>query len=278
MNSKFEGKLNVKKSNEEESDNGWEMITEINENFFKNLFISNAGRYWTIDKIVRNIYKLYKEKNNIELYLKYYCNYLGVNLYPETNYPSEVLLKFFIYAYTLDERNKDKSFYSMLNDTLRSGDYEKIKKFMEIFVKLRKLIQSNAIMSYKGNVYRASYFKDNLLKEIKVGKQLINAALWSCTKDEIIAKKFKKKCNKNVIIYTNLDGPCNVDIHEEKISQFLNEKEVLVLPFCTFEVKSLVKVNDSVYGDYYKLELELLNRKSNIEYAKEINFQFYDLK
>ena len=29
---------------------------------------------------------------------------------------------------------------------------------------------------------------------------MINAALWSCTKDENVAKKFKKSYNKNVII------------------------------------------------------------------------------
>ena len=164
----------------------------------------------------------------------------------------------------------------MLNDTLRSGDYGKIKKFMEIFAKLKELILFKAIMSYKGNVYRASYFKDDLLKKIEVGKQLINAALWSCTKDENVAKRFKKKYNKNVIIYTNLDGYYNIDIHEEKISQFLNEKEVLVLPFCTFEVKSLVEVNDSDLGNYYKLDLELLNRKNNLEYIKDINYKFDD--
>lgn len=44
-------------------------------------------------------------------------------------------MKFFIYAYILDEGSKDKSFYSILNDTLRSGDYEKIKMFIEIFSK-----------------------------------------------------------------------------------------------------------------------------------------------
>ncbi len=60
-------------------------------------------------------------------------------------------------------------------------------------------------MSYKGKVYRACFFKDNLLKQIKVGKKMINAALWSCTKDENVAKKFKKSYNKNVIIHLNLD-------------------------------------------------------------------------
>ena len=45
-------------------------------------------------------------------------------------------------------------------------------------------------MIYSGKVYRASYFKEDLLKQIKKGKKLVNTTLWSCTKDENVAKKF----------------------------------------------------------------------------------------
>ena len=68
----------------------------------------------------------------------------------------------------------------------------------------------------------------------------------------------------------------NVNIHEEKISQFPREKEVLLLPFCTFEVKSFIKVNDSIIGDYYKLELNLINKKNNLEHVKGINYKLDD--
>lgn len=47
-------------------------------------------------------------------------------------------------------------------------------------------------MSYKGNTCGASNFKDELLKEIKEGKQLNNAAFWFCTKYLDFAKRFKK--------------------------------------------------------------------------------------
>jgi len=129
-------------------------------------------------------------------------------------------------------------------------------------------------MSYKGKVYRASYFKDDLLKQIKVGKKMINAALWSCTKDENVAIDFFKKYNKNVIIYTYLEGDFNIDIHEEKLSQYPSEKEVLVLPYCTFEVKSFDKINDTNIGEFYKLELELLNKSNNLEEVKEVNYNY----
>ena len=79
--------------------------------FFKNLFLFNTGYHWTLNNTLENIYELYKEKNNINLYLNYYFNYFGVSLYPETFYNEETFMKFFLYAYTFDEKHKDKSFY-----------------------------------------------------------------------------------------------------------------------------------------------------------------------
>ena len=271
---KLEGKFPVIENNKDENDNGWEMINQINENFFKNLYVLNIGFHWILNNTISNLYELYKEKNISKLYLQYYCNYFGVSLYPETIYNEETLMKFILYAYTLDEGNKDKSFYSILNDTLRTGKYEKIKMFLEIFSKLLELIKFKAIMSYKGKVYRASFFKDDLLKQITVGKKMINAALWSCSKDENVAKNFKKIYNKNVIIHLNLDGNFNVDIHEEKLSKFPHEKEVLILPFCTFEIKNIEKIQDQNIGEYYKIELEIINNINKLEFVKTANYKY----
>ena len=271
---KLEGKFPVIEKNKDEIDNGWEMINQIDENFFKNLYVLNIGFHWILNNTIMNLYELYKEKNISKLYLQYYCNYFGVSLYPETIYNEETLMKFILYAYTLDEGNKDKSFYSILNDTLRTGKYEKIKMFLEIFSKLLELIKFKAIMSYKGKVYRASFFKDDLLKQITVGKKMINAALWSCSKDENVAKNFKKIYNKNVIIHLNLDGNFNVDIHEEKLSKFPHEKEVLILPFCTFEIKNIEKIQDQNIGEYYKIELEIINNINKLEFVKTANYKY----
>ena len=101
---------------------------------------------------------------------------------------------------------------------------------------------------------------------------MINAALWSCTKDENIAKNFKKK-NKNIIIHLNLNGDFNIDIHEEKLSKYPHEKEVLILPFCTFEVKFIDKIKDKEIGEYYKIELEILNDKNNLKFVNDFNLK-----
>ena len=103
---------------------------------------------------------------------------------------------------------------------------------------------------------------------------MINAALWSCSKDENVAKNFKKIYNKNVIIHLNLDGNFNVDIHEEKLSKFPHEKEVLILPFCTFEIKNIEKIQDQNIGEYYKIELEIINNINKLELVKTANYKY----
>ena len=74
----------------------------------------------------------------------------------------------------------------------------------------------------------------------------------------------------------NLDGNFNVDIHEEKLSKYPSEKEVLILPFCTFEVKFIDKIKDNQIGEYYKIELEILNDKNNLEFVNAANYKFDD--
>ena len=74
----------------------------------------------------------------------------------------------------------------------------------------------------------------------------------------------------------NLDGYFNVDIHEEKLSKYPKEKEVLILPFYTFEVKFIDKIKDKKIGEYYKIELEIVNNKNNLEFVKEANYKFDD--
>ena len=265
------------KSEETEIDNGWEMVSSDINNF-ENLYILNIGNKWSSFKPILNLFNLYKIYNNLELYIKYYCNYLGDTLYIESLNCEEIFLKSFIYAYTLDEGSKDKSFYAMLNDILRSGNHKIINQFLDIFAKLLELIKNEGFISYKGKVYRATFFNNDLLKQIKVGKIMINKALWSSTKEEKIAKKFKKNYNhKNVIIHTSLKGIYNIDIDAEKLSQFPEEKEVLILPFCKFKVKFFGKIYDSDIGDYYKLELELLEGCNILEHVKTKSIKMQDL-
>lgn len=61
---KLEGKFPVIEKNRDESDNGWEMINQIDENFFKNLYFLNVGFHWTLNNTI-NSYMNYIKKRII---------------------------------------------------------------------------------------------------------------------------------------------------------------------------------------------------------------------
>ena len=82
----------------------------------------------------------------------------------------------FLYAYTLEEDN-GKSLYSIMNNDLRSGNAEKISRYLTMIRNAYNLIKTNRLKSYSGDVYRATYFKKELIDEIKPGKKMINASL-----------------------------------------------------------------------------------------------------
>ena len=139
-----------------------------------------------------------------------------------------------------------------------------------------RLLQKNHLKSYSGDIYRAAYFKKELIDEIKPGKKMFNAALWSSSKKLSEAKKFLFHYRKNILLHTQIKGISNIDIHLENLSKYPKEEEVLLLPFCFFEVKSFNKFYERDL-EYYKLELiycEEENKKNKIENVqfKHLNF------
>ena len=53
--------------------------------------------------------------------------------------PLLTIVKMFLYAYTLDENNK--SFYILMNNDLRSGNVEKIVRYLPMFKNIYNLIK-----------------------------------------------------------------------------------------------------------------------------------------
>ena len=94
----------------------------------------------------------------------------------------------FIYAYTLEE--KEKSFYLFINNDLRSGNPKKIGRYLPMINMIYDLLQKNYLKSFNGYVYRAAYFKKELIEKIKPGEKMFNASLWSSSKKIDVAKKF----------------------------------------------------------------------------------------
>ena len=121
----------------------------------------------------------------------------------------------FLYAYTLEEKD-GKSFYSFMNNDFRSGNANKISRYLTMLRSIYDLIRKKILMSYSGDVYRATYFKQELINEIKPGKRMLNASLWSSSKKLDVAKKFLFKYKKNILLRTKVKEGSNIDIHLEK--------------------------------------------------------------
>ena len=108
-----------------EQDNGWDMKRNIDINLFNMVNYERILGYINQDKFIREMYKVYQENNCLDLYLNYYGNYLGADYIVEQQCSLVALVKMFLYAYTLEEKN-GKSFYSIMNNDFRSGDANKI--------------------------------------------------------------------------------------------------------------------------------------------------------
>ena len=253
--------IEVFKSNCED---GWELFEhENNTHFSININIINF--YGFVEQVLDSIIQSYKEHNSLEIFFKYYANYFCMALQPELIVNMTAYAKMFLYAYTLEEKDPHKNLYCILNDDLRSSNPSKINRHFDIIKLIGGLIKIKELKSYTGKVYRASYFKDELIKNIKIGLTITNSAFWSSTKKESVALKFLKKSNyKNGLIIAEGDLNNNVDIHLEEISRYRKEEEVLFLPFCKFKIKSFEKVNENNLS-YYKLVLEKDSDSSIIE-------------
>ena len=236
-----------------EQDNGWDMIRNANINIFNSLRVNKIYGTMDMSKFNRDMYKVYKENNCQELFIKYYGNYLLSEYLIEQTTNVIIDVKLFLHAYTLEEKD-GKSFYSLINNDLRSGISDKIRRYFPMISLIHRLIRYNYLKSFCGDIYRATYFKKELIDEIKPGKKMLNASLWSSSKKLSVAKKFLFKLKKNVLLHVKVTNGNNIDIHLENISQYPNEEEILILPFCSFEVKSFTKIMEKGL-EYYNLEL-----------------------
>jgi hypothetical protein len=173
-----------------EQDNGWDMIRNVNINLFKLVSYNRILGYIDKDKFVRDMYEVYKENNCLDLFVNYYGNYFGAQNIIEQQGSLVASVKMFLYAYTLEENN-GKSFYSIMNNDLRSGNSAKICRYLTMIRSIYNLIQGKYLKSFSGDVYRATYFKQELIDEIKPDKKMLNASLLSSSKKQSVAKKFR---------------------------------------------------------------------------------------
>ena len=256
----YYGKLKELKST---SEDGWELFGAKKDGYNFNFSIIPGCFQNFISHILRSFINAYKDHNTLETFFKYYSNYFFLNLQPELVMNLTAFTKMFLYAYTLDEGDPNKSLYCILNDDLRSSEPEKIDRYIELIRVIGGLVKTKKIKSFTGNVYRASFLKDELVKNIKVGDTIINSAFWSSSKKESVAKEFLERSHKNALIVTKAESITNIDIHLEEISKYPDEQEVLFLPFCNFKIISFEKINENNFS-YYKLVLDSVSDTSLI--------------
>ena len=150
------------------------------------------------------------------------------------------------------------------------------KNYLPIIKKIFDLIWGNYLKSYSWEVYKAAFFKRELINEIKSGKKMFNYSFWFSSKklsvEKIFISIFKKFLFHSKIIKGN-----NVDLYFEQLSQYPSEEEILFLPFCNFEIKSIKKVKEN-NKEYYDLELIYYDNENSyyvLENVQEHEFSFY---
>ena len=219
-------------------EDGWELFELKKEESPFQLVINQCSFHDFINETFINIMQSYKENNSLDIFFKHHAQYFFLILQPEFIVNMTAYAKMFLYAYTLEERDPKKNLYCIINDDLRSADHSKINRHFNLIKLIGGLVLTKRLKSFEGNVYRASFLKEDLIDKIKVGLIITNSSFWSSTKKESCAKKYLKKSYKNTLVVTKGSKINNVDIHSEGVSKYSNEEEVLFLPFCKFKIIS----------------------------------------
>ena len=239
---------------------------ELSETFDKNL-IKNKHVFNFLDSInyilefTKNIYYIYKENDALDLFFNQYCLYFGWNKYPELTSFNISFVKRFIYIYCRND--KKKSFYTFMNNDLRTQNPKKIERYFNIIALINQCIEEKWLQSYAGTVYRGTNADENSIETIVPGKKIVSTTFMSTSKDYNVAKKFFEKYKRNCFI-TYKAVKNNIDIDAAKLSPY-NEKEVLFLPYNEFKVEkrtTTIENNKKIYN----IELTDLGSKYFVNY------------
>ena len=215
-----------------------------------------------INNFTDYVYKNYSENKSIILLLD------SIKDIPDI--PIELISKYYARLYTAESEN-NINFYSEINKDLRENKnniYLPYIKALYEGIKLKSLSLSSNNILYRGA---------NLLnKEIERIKQYLNKkiedlpssivfsrAFLSFSKEKKIAENFlnnnnnKNMCKVLFILEKDDNIDYNLGTHTdiEKISYFPNEREVLFLPFSSFEIK---EIKEKVINNEKLYEIKLL--------------------
>ena len=267
-------KISFSQNDDEKYQDGcFELAETFDINLIKNNFMFKfLGKTDFLSRFPKLIYDIYEEHNALDLFYKQNCIYFGWKLYPELFRSDICFVKRFLYMYCREEKEREKSFYRIINDDLRTRDPYKIYRYIDVLALIYQLVEEKSLSSFKGKVYRATKLDENLILKIVPGSSMINTTFWSTSKDLNVAKNFmtKQKFRNSFIICQTIKN--NIDIDIEQLNPY-NEKEVLFLPFTEFKVE---KISSEEREDrkIYTIELTELGNRN---YVNSDNMQVENL-
>eukprot|EP00826_Nyctotherus_ovalis_P003154 TRINITY_DN10639_c0_g1_i4.p1 TRINITY_DN10639_c0_g1~~TRINITY_DN10639_c0_g1_i4.p1 ORF type:complete len:863 (-),score=194.43 TRINITY_DN10639_c0_g1_i4:27-2615(-) len=220
-----------------EGETDFEVLSTVNKSVFSGLVEELSLGTKLMGSLHYYMWKQYRELESADVYWKAYAPLFGV--IPKKNNILDINFgKNLLRAYTLQDK---PPFYKMLNEVFRRGNSAQISKYRAFYVTLHDLAKKGILKHYCGTVFRGTYFNELVLQSLKRGQTIFSSCFTSTSKSPVVAADFARKTGRNVMLEIELHprGSSNIDIHEEKMSIYPEEQEVLLLPFTKFEVMSV---------------------------------------
>ena len=282
----------IKKFIEEKNSLTFEYI-DCNEKLILPLFYKSLIEITSkdnIEKYTEHLYKKYSTNNEVDKLLNPIRNIKDI--------PIELLSKYYARLYTLESK-----FYEDINKDLKDNKkdnyynsyYMPYVKILYEGIKLKSLkLASNNIL-YRGGkisleeIIKIKEYLKNKLEDLP-GAIVFSKSFLSFTKSEMTARNYMNKASKNKnlfkVLYTiEKDDNLNYDLSThsdiENISRYTTEKEVLFLPFSSFEIKDLketIKDGETVYEIKLLYLGKYLKELENIDYTKITKIPDSDFK
>ena len=190
------------------------------------------------------------------------------------NLQKQILIKFWLKIYTLQS-----DFYIELNESLRKKDRKKSLSHYPFIRLCYECIKNGFVKSYPGKIYRYSKISKEEFNEINIkfnsnenksnsfpSMIVFSRSFLSFSKDKSNIVNFKGNNNSKdyySILYTIEEIKCIENIENkisnaeiESISEFKDEKEVLVFPYSCFEIVEIKEIKNN--GIDYKIKLKYL--------------------
>ena len=213
--------------------------------------------------------------------------------------PIELLSKYYARMYTAESYNEDNIFHFNTNRDLRENKNNIYLPYIKTLYEGIKL--KSFPLASNQTLYRGAFLSTDEIDTIKrflenknnnglLGAFAFSREFLSFYKDKNIVEQFFKNITSNnyflkKVLFIlekekNIDYKLSTHVDIEKIS-FKNEKEVLFLPFSSFEIKEINIINEKGYEiklsylDKYLKELDksIINSENNIpetQFKKQI--------